>query len=87
MQQEDESNPLTIMKTKNTYSLLVNSEEKNRSIFETVVYGLVVTSMAFAGFAFASQAVTVPRMQKAGATPAAVVAGTPARPPVIASRG
>lgn len=77
------------MKSKNTYSLLVSSEEKSRSIFETVVYGLVVVSMAFAVFAFVSQSVTVPRMPRASAVPAQteVIAATPARPPLVATRG
>lgn len=73
------------MKSNNTYSLLVNSEEKNRSIFESAVYGLVVASMAFAVFAFASQSVTVPRMPKAGAS--ATEMTVPAEQPLIASRG
>ncbi len=81
----EETNP--IMKTNNTYSLLVNSEEKSRSIFETAVYGLVVTSMAFAAFAFASQSVTVPRMPKTGAPAASAVGTTPAPQQLIASRG
>ncbi len=77
------------MKSKNTYSLLVNSEEKSRSIFETAVYGLVVLSMTFAVFAFVSQSVTVPRMPRgsAGAAQAEVIAATPAQPPLVASQG
>ncbi len=77
------------MKSKNTYSLLVNSEEKSRSIFETAVYGLVVISMAFAVFAFVSQSVTVPRMPRASPVPAQteVIAAEPAQPPLIATRG
>jgi hypothetical protein len=72
------------MKPKHTYSLLVNSEEKHRSIFETVVYGLVVVSMVSAVFAFASQSVTVPRMPRSNAGPASMVASTPAQPLVAA---
>ncbi len=79
--------PILTMKTQNTYSLLVSSEEKSRSIFETAVYGLVVISMAFAVFAFASQSVSVPRMQKASAAPAMVVEKTAAQPSLIAARG
>ena len=77
------------MKSKNTYSLLVNSEEKSRSIFETAVYGLVVLSMTFAVFAFVSQSVTVPRMPRAsaGAAQAEVIAAKPAQPPLVASQG
>lgn len=74
------------MKTQNTYSLLVNSEEKSRSIFETAVYGLVVASMAFSAFAFASQSVTLPGKAKSNGT-AVELATTPApQPPLIASR-
>ena len=74
------------MKTKNTYSLLVNSEEKNRSIFETAVYTLVVGSMAFSVFAFASQSVTLPRKAaKVQTAPAVEIVASPA--PLVASRG
>lgn len=73
------------MKTKHTYSLLVNSEEKNRSVFETAVYGLLFASMTFSVFAFASQSVTMPSPNSKGA--ATEIASTPApQPPLIASR-
>ena len=76
------------MKTKNTYSLLINSEEKNRSIFETVVYGLVVVSMAFSIFAFASQAVTVPGMNRTTGSPAIqTIATQPVDHSLVAARG
>ena len=41
---------------KNTYSLLLNAdaEEKGRSIFESVVYGLVVLCTAVSAFQFAA---------------------------------
>jgi len=74
------------MKTQNTYSLLVNSEEKSRSIFETVVYGLVVASMAFSAFAFASQTVTLPGKAKSSNATSVEIATTPAPQPLIASR-
>ena len=50
------------MKTKSTYSLLLNadSEEKGRSIFETATYAVVVLSMALSVWYFASGAVTFP---------------------------
>ena len=63
------------MKSKNTYSLLVNSEEKIRSIFEGGVCGLLVASMAFASFTFASQAVTFPRVPGVTAAAAPTHAG------------
>jgi hypothetical protein len=80
-------NPLIVMKTKSTYSLLINSEEKSRSIFETAVYGLVVLSMAFSVFAFATQAVTVPQMQKTTDSPAIQTIATQPVDTVIAARG
>lgn len=75
------------MKTQNTYSLLVNSEEKSRSIFETIVYGLVVASMAVAGILFASQSVTVPRMPKASAPTMDIAVTAPVAKPAVQSRG
>ena len=73
------------MKTQHTYSLLVNSEEKSRSIFETAVYGLVVASMAFSAFAFATQSVTLPGKAKTNGA-AVEMATTPTAQPLIASR-
>lgn len=67
------------MKTKNTYSLLINSEEKGRSIFESAIYGLVVVCMAFTGWQFASSSVALPRM------PAATAQSTDSQPVVVAS--
>lgn len=81
------SNQTNPMKTQNTYSLLVNSEEKSRGIFESIVYGLVFASMAFAAIAFASQSVTVPRMPKASAAPVEIATATPVAKPVVQSRG
>lgn len=75
------------MKTQNTYSLLVNSEEKSRSLFETAVYGVVVASMAVAGILFASQSVTVPRMPKASGPSLEIAAATPVAKPAVESRG
>lgn len=70
----------------NTYALLVNSEEKNRSIFEIGVYSLVVASMAFSGLAFATQAIALPGKSKAPASAASVIE-EPAQPVLIAARG
>lgn len=76
------------MKPKNTYSLLINSEEKGRSIFETAVYGLVVLSMTFSIFAFAAQAVVVPGVQKTSGSPAIhTIATRPVDQTLIAARG
>ena len=48
------------MKTQSTYSLLVKSQETGRSIFEGVVYAMVVLSTVVSILQFASQTVTVP---------------------------
>lgn len=73
------------MKTKNTYSLLIDSEEKGRSLFESAIYGLAAVSMAFAFFAFASQTATSPQTSKASAAANHTIATQPAQP-LIASR-
>ena len=77
------------MKNKNTYSLLTQSDEKGRSIFEGAVYGLVVLSIAFTSFQFATGSVTLPGMNRASdkaATGIAVEVMEPAPAPIIASR-
>ncbi|HEY0368501.1 MAG TPA: hypothetical protein VGC85_02795 [Chthoniobacterales bacterium] len=48
------------MKTQNTYSLLVTSQEKARNIFEAVVCTLVVLCVAFTAFQFVSRPVVTP---------------------------
>lgn len=53
---------------KNTYSLLLNSEEKGRSIFESAIYGLVVLCVAFTGWQFASNSVITPGMNNTSTT-------------------
>ena len=52
---------------KSTYALLVRSEEKERSLFEAVVYGLVILSAVAAIWQFMHQPIEIPL----GATPAA----------------
>lgn len=42
-----------------TYALLVRSEEKRRSIFEAIVYGLVIISSIAAIWQFAQQPITL----------------------------
>lgn len=56
------------MKTPSTYSLLVQSQETGRGIFETAVNALVVLSCVVAIFQFASQPVIVPLVSEAGAS-------------------
>jgi hypothetical protein len=53
------------MKTNNqvqqsTYALLVRSEEKERSLFEAIAYGLTILSAVFAIWQFAAQPVKLP---------------------------
>ena len=43
-----------------TYALLVRSEEKERSLFETVVYGLFILSAVAAIWQFAQQPIALP---------------------------
>ena len=62
------------MKTQSTYSLLVNSYEKGRSIFESAVYGLLVLSAVAAIGQFASQSITTPGEIAASSTRGAIVA-------------
>ena len=74
------------MKTKNTYSLLIGSEEKGRGIFEATIYGLVLLCTAFSGWQFASSSVALPRMSASNVAPTALVAKTSAPQPVVADR-
>lgn len=43
-----------------TYALLVRSEEKERSLFETIAYGLFILSAVAAIWQFAQQPVNLP---------------------------
>ncbi len=61
--------------TPTTYSLLVSSEEKGRTIFEGAVIGLIVLCTAFTGWQFASSAVVVPGMASTkSSSPSTIVA-------------
>ncbi len=82
------------MKSKNTYSILLQAEEKGRAIFEHSIYALVVLCTAFSGWQFVSSSVVTPGMTaKASApanlesTPAPMVAKTAPRNPAVADRG
>jgi hypothetical protein len=44
-----------------TYALLVRSEDKERSLFETIAYGLFILSSVAAIWQFALQPVDLPR--------------------------
>ncbi|MDQ6911585.1 MAG: hypothetical protein M3128_01765 [Verrucomicrobiota bacterium] len=71
------------MKNKNTYSLLVQSQEKGRSIFEASIYGLVILCTAFSAWQFAAHSIMLPGMNhvdKNAATEMAALA--PAENPV-----
>lgn len=75
------------MQKKNTYSLLVASQEKGRSIFEGSIYALVVLCTAISGWEFVSNSVALPRMPATNnSAPAVEIAQSPAPAPVIASR-
>ena len=62
----------------NTYSLLLNAdaEEKGRSIFESVVYGLVILCTAVAAFQFAAGDVVLPTGGSTASSKAAYAAST-----------
>lgn len=62
-------------KAKSTYSMLVQAEETERNLFETLVYGVIVLSAVFAIWQVAHQPVKVPFTDQARAnvTQAAVV--------------
>ncbi len=73
------------MKNKNTYSLLVGSEEKGRSIFEGALYALVILCTAFSGWQFASSSVALPRMPAANTINSGqveIAAKTPVQQPI-----
>ena len=55
-------------KAKSTYSLLVQSEEKERNLFETLVYGAIVLSAVVAIWQVAHQPVKVPFTDEAHAS-------------------
>lgn len=62
------------MKTQSTYSLLVNSYEKGRSIFESAVYGLLVLAAVASIGQFALQSITTPSEIAASSTSVVIVA-------------
>jgi hypothetical protein len=69
------------MKTQSTYSLLVRSQEKGRSLFETAVYSLLVLCAIASVGQFATQAVTLPGDAVAKTSPTVIVAeAAPQRP-------
>lgn len=73
------------MKNKNTYSLLVNSEEKGRSLFEGTLYTLVVLCTAFTAWQFASSSVVLPGVDRANRAQTEMVAHIPAEQPLAAA--
>ena len=76
------------MKTnKTTYSLLVGSEEKGRTLFEGAICMLLVLCAAFSGWQFASNSVALPRMPATSNAPAPMIAKAAPQPPVVADRG
>ncbi len=79
---------ITPMKnTPTTYSLLVRSEEKGRTIFEGAIIGLIVLSTAFTGWQFASSSIVLPGMATTKVTaPSAIVAKAAPQQPAVADR-
>ena len=75
------------MKNKNTYSLLVSSEEKGRSIFEGTLYALVILCTVFTGWQFASNSVVLPGVDHANRAQTEMVAQIPAEQPIAAATG
>ena len=53
-------NPSKTKIRESTYALLVRSEEKERSLFETIAYGLFILSAVAAIWQFAQQPVNLP---------------------------
>lgn len=52
--------PANPSKFESTYALLMRSEEKQRSRFETLVYSLLIASTVFAVSVFGREAMTMP---------------------------
>jgi multidrug resistance efflux pump len=57
-------------KVKSTYSMLVQSEEKERNLFETLAYSVIVMSTVVAIWQVAHQPVKVPFTDQAHASAA-----------------
>lgn len=72
---------------KNTYSLLVGSEEKGRNIFEGAIYALIILCTAFSGWQFASNSVALPRMPVTSDAPVTMLAKAAPHLPVVTDRG
>jgi hypothetical protein len=73
------------MKTKSTYSLLVRSEEKGRSIFEMAVYSALVLCSFASVLQFASAPLALPTTIAAHAPANALVVA--AAPVAVDARG
>ncbi len=55
-------------KVKSTYSMLVQAEEKERNLFETLVYGVIVLSAVVAIWQVAHQPIKLPFTDQAQAS-------------------
>lgn len=75
------------MKNKNTYSMIAQSEEKGRTIFESTLYALFVVATLFCGWQFATNSLALPSTTTAGDAPAAIVAKATPEQPLVADRG
>ena len=58
--------------TESTYSLIVRSEEKSRSVLEVVLYAVLILSAVFSIWQFAHQPVVLP--SAAGLSPSTDIA-------------
>ncbi|MBA2243096.1 MAG: hypothetical protein H0W04_09465 [Chthoniobacterales bacterium] len=73
--------------TPTTYSLLVNSGEKGRAIFEGAIIGVIVLSTAFSFWQFASSSVVLPGMASTKSSqPTTMVAELAPQPTVVTDR-
>ena len=90
LQLGEDVNQTKPMKNKNTYSLLVESQEKGRTIFENSIYALVILCTAISAFQFASNSVVLPGMSRTNNNSEAaveMVAKAHVEQPVVANRG
>ena len=75
------------MKTKSTYSMLLNadSDDKGRSMFETAVCSVAVLCIALTVWAFASTSMVIPGQARVKDTTKAQIAQVVAEQPALAA--
>ncbi len=72
------------MKTQSTYSLLINSQEKGRSLFEAAIYVLVMLTAVVSVGQFATETVTLPGQAAAKKASSTMVADAAVQTPAEA---